>query len=102
MLNSERFNQFKQQLSEMMSVVSTEMLGWLAILMLHAATVPSLLAVMSGLSNQLPAVDLILMVWSALVLLFIKASVQKDILNMVTIGIGFFGQAVMMALIFFR
>jgi hypothetical protein len=102
MLNSERFNQFKQQLSESLSLVSTEMLGWLAILMLHAATIPSLLAVMSGLSNQLPAVDLILMVWSALVLLFIKASVQKDILNMVTIGIGFFGQAVMMALIFFR
>jgi hypothetical protein len=102
MLKSERFDKIGEQFSRAMSTVSSEMLGWVAILMLHASTVPSLMAVMTGLSNQLPSVDLVLMVWSALVLLFVKASIQKDILNMVTIGVGFFGQAVMMALIFFR
>jgi hypothetical protein len=102
MLNSERFDKVKQQWTDSLSMVSSELLGWLAILMLHAATIPSLLAVMSGLSNQLPAVDLVLMVWTALVLLFVKAAVQKDTLNMVTIGLGFFGQAAMIALIFFR
>jgi hypothetical protein len=102
MLNSERFDKIGEHVSRAMSTISSEMLGWIAVLMLHASTVPSLLAVMSGLSNQLPSVDLVLMVWSALVLLFIKASIQKDILNMITIGIGFFAQAVMMALIFFR
>jgi hypothetical protein len=34
--------------------------------------------------------------------LFIKAAVQKDMLNVVTIGFGFIIQAVMMALIFFK
>jgi len=34
--------------------------------------------------------------------LFVKATVQKDMLNVVTIGLGFIVQAVMMALIFFK
>jgi hypothetical protein len=102
MLKSEYFSKLTERAGQAMSTVSSEMLGWLAILMLHASTVPSLMAVMSGLSNQLPPIDLILMIWSALILLFVKASIQKDILNMITIGVGFFGQAVMMALIFFR
>jgi hypothetical protein len=41
-------------------------------------------------------------VWAGLALLFIKAAVQKDMLNVVTIGFGFIVQAVMMALIFFK
>lgn len=102
MLNSEQFNKIKNQLAEFLSVLSADMLGWLAILLLHVSTVPGMLAVMSGLSTQMPPVDLVLMIWAALMLFFIKAAVQKNILNMVTIGIGFFGQAVMVALIFFK
>jgi hypothetical protein len=34
--------------------------------------------------------------------LFIKAAIQKDMLNIVTIGVGFILQAVLMALIFFK
>lgn len=82
--------------------ISAETLGWIAVIILHAATVPSLLAVMAGLTDRLPGVDLVLLVWSGLGLLFAKAAVQKDMLNLVTIGIGFIAQAVMMALIFFK
>jgi hypothetical protein len=57
---------------------------------------------MSGLTDKLPAVDMVLLVWSGLTLLFVKAAVQKDMLNVVTIGVGFIVQAVMMALIFFK
>jgi len=34
--------------------------------------------------------------------LFVKAAVQKDMLNVVTIGFGFIVQAALMALIFFK
>jgi hypothetical protein len=50
----------------------------------------------------MPAVDLVLLVWSGLTLLFIKAAVQKDMLNVVTIGFGFIVQAALMALIYFK
>lgn len=93
---------FKEFVGSKISTVSAETFGWLAVILLHSATVPSLLAVMSGLTDKLPGVDLVLLVWSGLALLFIKAAVQKDMLNVVTIGVGFMVQAALMALIFFK
>jgi hypothetical protein len=95
-------NQLKDFIQNKFSVISAETFGWLAVLVLHSSTIPSLLAVMSGLTDRLPGVDLVLLVWTGLTLLFIKAAVQKDMLNVVTIGFGFIVQAVMMALIFFK
>jgi hypothetical protein len=94
--------QFKDFVQNKFSHISAETLGWVAVIVLHASTIPSLLAVMAGLTDRLPGVDLVMLVWAGLTLLFIKAAVQKDLLNLVTIGVGFIVQAVMMALIFFK
>ena len=88
--------------AEKFSNMSAETLGWLAGLVLHAATIPTLLAVGSGLTDKMPPVDLVLLCWSGLTLLFLKAAVQKDMLNMVTIGFGFIIQSTLMTLIFFK
>jgi hypothetical protein len=40
--------------------------------------------------------------WTGLVLLFARAVVLKDMLNIVTIGMGFMLQAVIMAMILFK
>ncbi len=93
---------FKDFIQNKVSHISAETFGWLAVVVLHASTIPSLLAVMAGLTDRLPGVDLVLLVWAGLTLLFIKAAVQKDMLNVVTIGFGFIVQAVLMALIFFK
>jgi hypothetical protein len=98
----QKFNEFKEAVTEGAQRVSSDFLSWLAILLLHAATLPGLVAVMSGLSDQLPPIDLVLMVWTALALLFVRAALIKDMLNIVTIGFGFMLQAGMVALIFFR
>lgn len=103
-MNLQNFNIqiIKDFFANKVSKISAETLGWLAAIVLHASTIPSMLAVMSGLTDRLPAVDLVLLVWAGLTLLFAKAAVQKDMLNVVTIGVGFIAQAVMMALIFFK
>jgi hypothetical protein len=93
---------FKDFVTTKFTAISSETFGWLAVVVLHASTIPSLLAVMAGLTDRLPGVDLVLLVWAGLTLLFVKAAVQKDMLNVVTIGFGFIVQAVMMALIFFK
>jgi hypothetical protein len=98
----ENIEQFKQAVKTAITKVSTETFGWIAVILLHAATIPSLMAVMSGLTDKMPPVDLVLLVWAGLTMLFIKASVQKDMLNVVTIGLGFIVQASMIALIFFK
>jgi hypothetical protein len=98
----QNIDELKTFVSTTLSKVSSETFGWLAIIVLHSSTVPSLLAVMAGLTDRLPGVDLVMLVWTGLTLLFVKAAVQKDMLNVVTIGFGFIIQAVLMALIFFK
>jgi hypothetical protein len=82
--------------------VSAETMGWVAGILLHLATVPTLLAVLTGLTEKMPPVDLVLFAWAGLFCFFIKAAIQKDFLNIVTIGFGFFVQAALMAMIIFK
>jgi hypothetical protein len=82
--------------------ISAETLGWLAVIVIHAATIPTLLALMSGLSDRAPQLDMVLFMWAGLVLMFLRAVVLKDMLNIITIGLGFIVQAVLMALLLFR
>jgi hypothetical protein len=89
-------------LGEHLPRLSAETLGWLSAIVLHAATVPTLLALMTGLSDRTPSLDVILFLWAGLVLLFMRAVVLKDMLNIITVGSGFIEQAVLMALILFK
>jgi hypothetical protein len=82
--------------------ISADTLGWLAAILLHAATIPTMLALLTGLSDRPPSLDLVLFMWSALVLLFLRAIVLRDNLNIITIGLGFIVQAVLMALVLFK
>ena len=82
--------------------VSAETMGWVAVILLHLATIPTLLAVLTGLTEKMPPVDLVLFSWVGLFCFFLKAAIQKDFLNIVTIGFGFFIQASLMALIIFK
>jgi hypothetical protein len=82
--------------------VSAETMGWVAVVLMHLATIPTMIAVLTGLTEKMPPVDLVLFVWAGLFALFIKATIQKDLLNIVTIGFGFFVQAALLALIVFK
>ena len=82
--------------------VSAETMGWVAGILMHLATIPTMIAVLTGLTEKMPPVDLVLFVWAGLFSLFIKATIQKDLLNIVTIGFGFFVQAALLALIVFK
>jgi hypothetical protein len=89
-------------LTNHLSRISADTLGWLAAIVLHCATVPSLLALMTGLSDRVPSLDVVAFLWAGLVMLFLRAIVLKDTLNIITIGVGFIVQAGLMALILFR
>jgi hypothetical protein len=84
------------------SKISAETLGWLAAIALHAATIPTLLALLTGLTDKTPSVDIVMFMWIGLVLLFGRAVILRDLLNIVTIGMGFVVQSVLMALILFK
>ena len=84
------------------SKISADTMGWLAAIALHAATIPTLLALLTGMTDTTPSVDVVLFMWLGLVFLFGRAVVLRDLLNIVTIGLGFVIQAVLMALILFK
>lgn len=91
------FIDIKHQLSN----ISANSLEWLSYVALHAATIPSFIALMTGIANKVPSLDVVLIVWLSLSLAFLRAVVLKNMLNIVTIGIGFLIQAVFLILIFF-
>jgi len=89
-------------LKDFITKLSTETIGWIGILLCHAATIPTLLGLMFGITDNPPPIDMVLIVWAALGMFFMKAIIQRDILNLITIGLGFIMQATLMALIFFK
>jgi|TARA_R110000782_G_scaffold13413_2_gene39541 hypothetical protein len=82
--------------------ITADTLGWLAAILIHCASIPTLLALMGGLSTHTPTLDIIFFIWTALALLFGRAVLLKDMLNIITIGAGFAIQAAIMAAILFK
>lgn len=91
-----------KSVKENITHISAETLGWMAVILVHLATIPTLIAILTGLTEKVPPVDLVLFMWAGLFLFFIKSAISKDLLNIVTIGLGFFVQASLMALILFK
>jgi hypothetical protein len=92
----------RDYITNSLATLSADTLGWLSVIVLHCATLPSFLALMTGLSDRTPGLDIIFFLWSGLVLLFLRAVVLRDMLNIITIGFGFMLQAGFMALILFK
>lgn len=89
-------------LTEKLSHLSSEGVGWLGTMLVHCATIPSLLALIFGISNTLPSLDVIFFIWTGLLLFFIKALIKRDMLNIITNGLGFFVQAVLLGMVVFK
>ena len=98
-INRESINQF---LNTYLPKISADTLGWLAVIVINCATIPTLLALMTGLSDRTPNLDLVLFMWAGLVLLFGRSILLKDTLNIVTNALGFIVQATLLALIVFK
>jgi hypothetical protein len=92
----------REFVTQSLARLSADTLGWLAGIILHCATLPTFLALMTGLSDKTPSLDVVMFVWGGLGLLFLRAVVLKDMLNIITVGAGFIVQAGFMALILFK
>ena len=89
-------------LKEHLGKISAHTLGWLTIILLHLASIPTLMSVLMAKSDILPPVDLMVFVWSALITMFFKSLIEKNFLYIATICLGFCAQTVIMSLILFK
>lgn len=82
--------------------VTVDTLGWTALIALQAVTVPSLLGLMSGLTDNTPPIDMVIILWVAMGIFYLKALLEKNMVALIILGFGFIGQSLLMALIFFK
>lgn len=82
--------------------ISAHTLGLMCIILLHLASVPTLLAVLTGQSDKMPPVDIMLFVWAGLTTIFFKSLFERNYLYIATNCLGFVSQTVLMSLILFK
>ena len=82
--------------------VSIDGIGWTGLIALHAVTVPSLFGLMTGLTDTTPPIDMVIILWAAMALFYIKAMLEKNTISVMIIGLGFIMQSILMALVFFK
>jgi cobalamin biosynthesis protein CobD/CbiB len=82
--------------------ISAHTLGWITIVLMHFAAIPTLVAVLMAQSDKLPPVDLMIFVWAALTTLFFKSLIERNFLYLATICMGFLAQTVLMGFILFK
>jgi hypothetical protein len=82
--------------------ISAHTLGWISIVLLHFAAMPTLISVLLAQNDKLPPVDLMIFIWAALTTLFFKSLIEKNVLYIATICMGFLAQTVLMGLILFK
>ena len=80
---------------------TADTIAWLSVVIMILATMPGFLAVMTKNSDKMPPLDITLLLWTGLLLYFVRSAIIKDMLMVVTIGFGFAIQAFMLGLIFF-
>lgn len=76
--------------------------GWVGMILIHGATLPTTLGVILGYSDKVPPVSMVILVWTGLMLFLFRAIVQKDTLYIVSNALGFFFNSILLALIVFR
>ena len=77
----------------------SEIGGWIGMILIHGATVPTTMSVILGYSSELPPLSMVLLVWSGLFLFLLRAIVARDTLYIVSNTIGFFFNTILLALI---
>ena len=80
---------------------SADVFAWISIVILCLSNVPSYYALMTGVTDKTPPLDISLIVWSGLLLYFFRSAILKDMIMVATIGFGFAIQLIFLGLIYF-
>ena len=81
------------------NMAKPELCGWLGMILVQSATLPTTLSNLLGYSHQLPPISMVLLCWSGLALYFVRAYYQRDVLYMFSNGLGFSLNTILLALI---
>jgi len=86
-------------LTKLRNMPLTDKMGWIGVIFLQGATLPTMIANVLGWSATLPPLSMVLMVWIGLACYFYRAYKQRDTVYMTSNGIGLFFNTILLALI---
>lgn len=78
---------------------NAEIGGYLGIVLIQGATLPTSISLIMGWSDHLPPLSMVLLVWLGLILFFIRALVRFDWLYLISNGIGLLANSLLLILI---
>jgi hypothetical protein len=100
--NTAKLELMWQAIEQRLRSVSQRTLEWISIVMIHCACVPSTVAFIRGVSDLMPSTEVVLFMWTGLLVYFIKSFVENNRLMMFTNAIAFFVQAMLLALVVYK
>ena len=77
-------------------------LNWCSIILAQCVFVPTLLALLTNITDYTPPIDIVLLVQSLCLLSFLRSVVIKDNVAVVLHSLGWFAQVVLFSLIMFK
>ena len=80
----------------------TEFAGWLGMILIHCATLPTMINILRGEHAALPPLSMVLLVWAGLALFLLRSIGARDKLSIISNAFGFIMQSVMLAIIVLR
>jgi len=76
--------------------------GWIGMILIQSSTLPVTYSILNGNTSHVPPLNMIVLVWSGIILYLIRAIIQRDIIHIVSNSIGFITQSLLTALIIFK
>lgn len=85
-----------------LTAATAEAIAWVGLILIHASALPSVVSLMAGVNDKMPSIDMVLFTWVGLTLFFIRAAVMRNMLYIITIGLGFIVHALLLAFLVFK
>ena len=80
----------------------SEFAGWVGMVLIHSATIPTTLGIILGYTEGLPPISMVLLVWIGLFLFLVRAIGNNDKLYIISNAIGFVFNTILLSLIVFK
>lgn len=97
-----RFEVLLELIEKSFKDVSASTLSWLSIIAGHCVFIPSMLAILTAITDKTPSIDIVILVQAFLVLSFIRTVVVKDTVGTVIHALGWFTNMMLLALVLFK
>ena len=82
--------------------MGADTLNWIAIILGHSIFIPTILALMTGLTDRTPGADVVILVQALLLASFARSVLIKDSVASITHGLGWFIQGLLLSMIVFK